>query len=623
MTDRPEDRRPHEPAQNEPGQDTPDPPAQGAPDPPDQGGPGQGEAPAQGAQAAQPGASTSAQPPRRPLWAGALLRPTAADGQPPAPAEKPTPSPLELLRATAPDDDLTPPSDGDWRRGGLVTRSRLKAASGPPRAWDEIGAVVSATQILRNPMAPMQALGEADPDDTLTDEAPPFDTTPEGAPPEHAPPEGVPPEHAPNVETRPDGPSASPSAAPTGAAPSEPHYAPLPFDPDGRRLGSDWLVHYARRKASGRLTLTRRGTTARVQLDHGRAVRVRLVPERPDESLGRLLLARGLLTPAQAERARAYAEQTSCLFGVAALRTTDVAPHAIVKALMGRLKGRLKALAVEPPEGVSFEPLAAPDKGAIPSGVSVEPLVFDALLRRYAGRTPRAMAAQEAELAGHFVFKQPSLPPPAEAAALDPDERALWESLGEEAATLRQVNQRSPLPPRRTHATLFALRDLGYLALEAAPPRPSGADRYVALLRRDPAATGTNRSPFDVLGVHWSVDGPGLEAFYEQRRANLRRARPSGPLGPAAQALEAAVATNLEAAMETLRSADARRAARRAVASAQQIAQAAEHYVSQGDMAVFRGNATGAAEDYRRALDLVPRQPDATRKLARVLPSSR
>jgi len=471
-----------------------------------------------------------------------------------------------------------------------VTRSRLKAAGEPPRAWDEIGAAVSATQILRNPLAPLtqhtdghgDGAAEGGPDDTLTD----------------AP--------------APQAPDASPSASPA------PRFAPLPFDADGRRLGSAWLLHYARRKATGRLTLTRRGTTARVQFDHGRVVRVRLVPERPEESLGRLLVDRGLLTAAAAERARAYAEEASCLFGVAALRTTDVAPHAIVKALLGRLKGRLKTLAVEPPEGVSFEPLAVPDKGAIPAGVAVETLVFDALVRRYAGRAPRAMAAQEAELAGHFVVKQDALGAPAKAAALDPDERALWDALGDEPRALRDVNRSSPLSPRRTHATLFALRDMGYLAFEVQPPRSRGAERYEALLRRDPAAPGASASPFDVLGAHWSADGPGLEALYEQRRAALRRARPRGPLGPQVLALEAAVAANLEAAMDTLRSADARRAARRAVASVQQIAQAAEHYVRQGDMAVFRGDSATAAEDYRRALDLIPRHPDATRKLAKV-----
>jgi hypothetical protein len=191
-------------------------------------------------------------------------------------------------------------------------------------------------------------------------------------------------------------------------------------------------------------------------------------------------------------------------------------------------------------------------------------------------------------------------------------EQEIWEQLIDGSHTLRNILVLSRLTTAQTHAFVFAMQKLRYLAFREELPQELRSEQNDSLLFEKSRQVGTNY--FDFLELHWTSREAEVKEAYHRLKETY-----DGFISEAssdeAHKMHEQIVEYLEQAYKVLVKQKTRREYRIKVVSPSQVEFMSQLLIQQGDMAIFRRDLPEATERYKHSLELAPERKDIERKV--------
>ena len=374
------------------------------------------------------------------------------------------------------------------------------------------------------------------------------------------------------------------------------------------------LMEAARRQATGELQLLAPTEAVRLFVKDGAVVRVIPDPEPRGEQLGQLLKKRGKVTEAQLAAAVAVATQRGARLGDVLVEQAGVSQRDVTWTLAARASMRLVEVAEmrDVAEMTWAEGRTLGDR-QLRVGVPVPATLLRERYRQLERRTRSEAVAAEDGLEDRYVCHRVAAG--SDKLRLDKREQQLWDEVLLGKYRLREIYAMSPLDRRRTHAMVFALREIGMVSLTVKPAAEHQVDELKHLFEHK-AESLRNADFFDLLEVHWTGIQPEIDKAYNRTKGRFTPSpellRPADP--QTRRKLEGwseVILKAVEEAYETLRNPYRRRTYRETFIPVNQIEFSAVHFLRQSKMAAFKEDGLEAITLLYRVLELDPGNQDA------------
>lgn len=428
------------------------------------------------------------------------------------------------------------------------------------------------------------------------------------APPHHA--------HAPTHHAHAPAPHAPTHHAPH--APAGPPRPPPLREWSGRleeQSVEQVLMAIFERHATGRLALGEGAEGAEIYLERGAVVAVIDRGSRRDRFLGEALVKSGKLRSRDRDLAVAQANEEHVPLGEILVRrgvlTAPMLKEALRRQLIARIFDQLQRKTGPFVFVEGARPVRAPRQPPVP----VPAALFRAKADAYGARAASEIDEVEGPYNGLYVHRGKGAPADMSTRGLDEDEQRVWAQVVSGAYTLREIYAVSDLTRRRTHALLWALRDLGYVALEREMAPRFRLERLAESLGRK-VGQANSGTLFDVLDLHWMADATDVKRGYAKVVESYAVPALDIPVPPDVHRMSAEILEKAAEARDRLLPDRERRAYRRTVIEPAQIESTAEILLRQADIDAYR-HAFGDAEyRYAHVVELDPSNAEVRAKLA-------